>query len=411
MLVESGCKNIPNPFRIRTEAMRPFTAVWLSHMLVEVFLLMHPALVPVFMSEFGLSVFQAGLLITIPNLCRLAIVIPTGILADKFGPKRFIILSLLIGGSAALFLSQSTSALILMASLSMIMISATLYHPPGLSIVSGLFPNQAERSTAIGLHGASGCIGQALGTISLGLLLAQYGWRFCYLVFSIPLLVWMLVFARMRISVHNAQSRLDTREDVDSPDKSAEKTSRNRSVKSLGFFLLMLSMGFNALANNGVSSFMTTYMTQAENLSVEIASIIFGAGPLIGIVGSIAAGYVSSRFGDKKTLVMIYLGQAVFLVGLIVAPSVYFATFSFLMYQLFLSALWTPSTSMVASLMGRTSGGTAYSLFYFSGDALGAVSPMIAAILITSFNLVAPFVFAIALLISCTLLVQLIRQS
>jgi len=391
---------------IRRNALKPFGAVWLSHLLVEVFLLMHPALVPIFMMEFSLSIFQAGLLIAVPSICRLVIVIPTGILADRYGSLPFIVLSLLIGGLSAFALSQTTSVFILMASITLIMISVTLYHSPGMSVVSALFPNQVERSTAIGWHGASGCIGQSIGTVSLGFLLAGFGWRFSYLLFSFPLLLWALVLVRLRIPQLGRKARSSK-----PADPTALKDSRRASINKLGFFVLVSTMGLNALATGGISTFMTTYLTSAQNMSVEVASIIFGIGPLIGIVGSIAAGYVSGRFGDKNSLALIYFGQFVFLLGLIVIPYVALATFSFLMYQLFMHALWTPSISMVAGLMGETGAGTAYSLFYFAHDLLGAVSPLVAAVLIeiSGFGLVSPFIFAIGLLIICTLMVRLIK--
>ncbi len=396
--------------RLRCDALKPFGAVWLSHLLVEVFLLMHPALVPVFIQEFSLSFFQAGLLIAIPSVCRLVIVIPTGVLADKYGSLPFIVLSLLIGGVSALILSQTTSVLVLTFSITLIMISVTLYHPPGMSAVSALFPAQKERSAAIGWHGASGCIGQSLGTISLGLLLAQYGWRFSYLLFTFPLLFWALALTRIRIPQLARKTR-DTETGNPTGMKIADDFSRRTSFNRLGFFALVSAMGLNGLANGGISAFMTTYLTSAQNLSVEAASIIFGVGPLVGIVGSIATGYVSARFGDKSSLMLIFLGQFVFLLGLIAVPFVFLAMLCFLMYQLFLHALWTPSTSMVASLMGKTGGGTAYSVFYFAHDLLGAGSPLMAAVLIerSGLGLVSPFVFAMILLLLCTFLVRLIR--
>ncbi len=397
-------------FKIRSEAAKPFTAVWLSHLLVEIFLLMHPALVPVFRKEFSLTVFQAGLLLSIPSLCRLAIVLPTGIFADRYGSRPFIILSLLIGGLSALLLSQSTDMFVLLISLSLIMISVTLYHPPGMSVISKLFPNQSERSTAIGLHGASGCIGQSLGTISLGLLLAQFGWRYCYLLFSMPLLVWTVLLIRIKIPQFNKPSRnsitnSETKNNVVAPQPKS-------AFASAGFLLLLLSIGLNALATGGVAAFMTTYLTSpAENLSLETASIIFGAGPLIGIIGSLAAGYIGARLGDRNSLAAFYFGQAIFLFGLIAIPFVPLAALSFLMYQLFSSAIWTPSTSMVASLMGRTGGGIAYSIFYFAHDALGAMSPLVAALLIETLGLISPFAFAVILLFSSAFLVRMVRES
>ncbi len=394
-------------FRVRGEAARPFGAVWLSHLLVEIYLLMHPALVPVFRSEFGLSIFEAGLLVSVPSICRLVIVIPTGVFADRFGSKPFIVLSMLISGLSAVLLSQSSTAFVLLVSFSLIMISVTLYHPPGLSIVSRLFPEQAERSTAIGLHGASGCIGQSVGTISLGLLMPHIGWRNCYLLFSMPIIVWAFAVARAKVPQlpRHAPKQESQAQSVRKPSYHAG------SAFSLGFLLLLSAMGLNALANSGVSAFMTTYLTSSENLSVELASIIFGAGPLIGIVGSLGAGILSARLGDRNALALFFLGQVVFLIGLIGNPYLPLATVSFFMYELFLAAIWTPATSMVASLMGRTGGGTAYSLFYFAGDALGAVSPLIAAALITGLNILAPFVFAIALLAASALLVVLIKAK
>lgn len=391
---------------IRRDARKPFSAVWLSHLLVEVFLLMHPALVPVFMQEFELSILQAGLLISIPSICRLIIVIPTGILADRYGSFRFVVLSLLLGGSSALVLSQTASVFVLILSITLIMISVTLYHPPGMSVVSSLFPNQTERSRAVGWHGAAGCIGQSIGTISLGLLLAQFGWRFSYLLFSFPVLFWGVALAKIGIPRYVGKDR-----SLSATDPVVPKTVQGSSVKKWGFMVLLSIMGLNALANGGIVAFLTTYLTSAQNLSVEAASIIFGLGPLIGIFGSIAAGYASARFGDKNSLALIFLGQFAFLLGLIAIPFLALAMLSYLMYQLFNHAVWTPSTSIVASLMGGTGGGTAYSLFYFANDLLGSASPLLAAVLIEnlSFGVIAPFVFALGLLLACTLLVRFIK--
>jgi len=405
---EKAVQKETSVLRLRRDALKPFGAVWFSHLLVEVFLLMPAALVPVFMREFGLSIFQAGLLIAVPSICRLIIVIPTGVFADKYGALPFLVLSLLIGGLSALLLSQTTSVFLLVVSITLITLSVTLYHPPGMSVVSSIFPDQKERSTAMGWHAASGCIGQALGAISLGLLLAGYGWRFSYLLFSFPLIFWAFSLTRIQIpqlSRKNPDAKADGLIRSETVRSHAGKSSFNR----LGFFLLASAMGLNALANGGISAFMTTYLTSAQNLSFELASIIFGAGPLIGIVGSIATGYVSARVGDRNSLALIFLGQVVFLLGLVAIPFVFLAMTCFLMYQLFLHALWTPSTSMVASLMGKTGGGTAYSVFYFASDLLGAASPLIAAVLIESLGLVSPFVLAVILLFTCSLLVGLIR--
>jgi MFS family permease len=398
-------------FKVRSEAVKPFTAVWISHMLIEVFLLMHPALVPVFMKEFGLSVFEAGLVITVPSLCRLIFTLPAGIFADKFGQRRLVILSVLISGLGALLVSQSTTASLLVFSLSIVMTSVTLYHPPGLSILRGLFSDPKERSTAIGLHGASGCIGQSMGTISLGLLLIEFGWRSCYVLFAVPLLAWTAILARTRAQHFPKKPAENSPTRADADDERFHNVARKSSLITVGFLMLMASMGMNALANGSIGAFMTTYMTSQQHLAVDVASIIFGAGPLVGIVGSLVGGYMSSRVGEKNSLVLIYVGQAAFLLGLIAIPLTFLAIFSFFVYQLFLNAMWTPASSMVASLTEASSGGRAYSLYFLSNDGPGAVAPVIAAVLITNFNIIFPFGFAIILLGSNVFLVRLITTK
>jgi MFS family permease len=393
-------------FRVRKDATKPFAAVWTSHMLVELFLLMPSALLPVFGAEFGLSIFQAGLLITVPNLCRLTITIPTGIFADKYGPRPLLILSMGVAGISALFLSQSTNALMLLFLLCALSISVTLYHSPGMSSISKLFPEQSERSSAVGLHGASGCLGQAVGTISLGLLLVSFGWRFPYLVFSIPLLAWTIILSRLRIP--QFAKRIQTKRN---PDSQASDQTKQSSLLTVSFMMLLFSMGLNALANNGALAFTTTFFTTSKHLSAETATIVFGVGPLIGIVGSLLAGYVAARLGDKNTLVLIYLGQIVFLLSMIVVPAIEFAALSYLIYQMFSAALWTPSTSMVASLTQNGGGGKAYSLFYLAGDTLGAIAPTIAAILIGVFGILSPFILAIALFACSGMIVKLMKQT
>lgn len=43
------------------------------------------------MIEFGLSISQVGLLIAVPSICSLVIVVPTGVLADRYGSFLFVI--------------------------------------------------------------------------------------------------------------------------------------------------------------------------------------------------------------------------------------------------------------------------------------------------------------------------------
>lgn len=116
----------------------------------------------------------------------------------------------------------------------------------------------------------------------------------------------------------------------------------------------------------------------------------------------------SAKLGDLAALGLFYAGQAVFLCGLIALPYVPIAVFSFLMYKLFSASIWIPGPSLVANLVDKSRCETAYFLFYFSEDSVGAVSPLIAATMISYFGIFSPFIFAIVLLTTSAVLIQLI---
>jgi MFS family permease len=231
------------------------------------------------------------------------------------------------------------------------------------------------------------------------------------MIFAVPLLVWTTILARSKSSQHSRKPHEDAESFPHAKDQVVSLRTHKSSFITLGFSILLVTMGLNSLASGSVMTFMTTYMTSQTHLTIEVASIIFGVGPLVGIIGSLMGGYLGSKLGQRNGLTMTYVGQIAFLLGILVIPSVHLAMLSFLAYQMFSAALWVPASSIVTSLIDKCSGGKAYSLYFFSGDAFGAVAPIIAATLITSFNIVSPFILAVGLLMSNTFLIRLISAD
>lgn len=112
------------------------------------FTMMHVALIPVFREEFKLSIYEAGLLVSIPQTISILISLPYGLIADRIDPRKLIALSLFITGFLGFFVSQSWSFIMLLASISFIPLSSSIYHPPALKMVSGIFSDK-RRSKAL----------------------------------------------------------------------------------------------------------------------------------------------------------------------------------------------------------------------------------------------------------------------
>jgi MFS family permease len=86
------------------------------------------ALIPVYVREFQLSLLEASLVATVPNLVQLLMNFPIGFLVDRFSAKHLLCASMIIEGLSAIFLSQTSSFWALVLGVSVMRISSPLYQ-------------------------------------------------------------------------------------------------------------------------------------------------------------------------------------------------------------------------------------------------------------------------------------------
>lgn len=289
----------------------PFTAAALTHLLIEVFLLMHVAILPRLIREFKFSIIQAGLLVTVPSIVRIILNFPMGVLSDTVNPRYLLSASALLSGLGALVVSQSPTPLLLVLGLCLLMTAVSMYHPPGMSLVSKTFPEE-KVTTMIGVHGASGNIGQALGIFSLSLLLSSFGWRYCYRLWAIPLLIWGLLIWIVLSDSHFEHS---SSEKTDSDNLTNDRKSVNGWRKALAemmlrrnFLILLIVMSLFGLGFKGILSFTTTFFVQVRGLSEEFAALFFGMGPVIGLFGSLSGGTLDRKWVIRNFFLLLSLG-------------------------------------------------------------------------------------------------------
>jgi EmrB/QacA subfamily drug resistance transporter len=105
-----------------------------------------------------------------------------GRLADLYGRRRVFVIGVVIFSIASLFCGLAWSEGVLIASRAIQGVGAAVITPSALSIVMTTFDEGAERNKALGIWGALGGGGAAVGVLAGGILTTYLSWRWIFFV-------------------------------------------------------------------------------------------------------------------------------------------------------------------------------------------------------------------------------------
>ncbi|MDB2245855.1 MFS transporter [Halorubrum ezzemoulense] len=154
-----------------------------SHGLVHTYELSIPILLTVWVGEFSTTAAALGVVVTLGYGLFGVGALPGGILVDRFGSKPLILACL--AGMAGSFLAVSLAPTlpVLAVAVAIWGLTASVYHPAGLSLLS---TSVDQRGTALGYHGIGGNLGIALGPLATALLLLAFDWRLVTAALALP---------------------------------------------------------------------------------------------------------------------------------------------------------------------------------------------------------------------------------
>src|SRR5438132_1296462 len=122
--------------------------------------------------------------------------IPVGGLGDRIGRRKLLLIGAVAFGTASILAAFSTSALMLIGARALLGLAGAALVPSTLSLLSTLFADETERTTAIGVWGASFAVGAAIGPLVGGVLLEHFWWGSVFLV-GVPIMLLLLIVGPM----------------------------------------------------------------------------------------------------------------------------------------------------------------------------------------------------------------------
>ena len=306
-----------------------------------------------------------------------------GRLADRWGPRRVVVLSLGLLGTGSILSSFVTELWHIYATAGVLMAvgAGGAAMSTGSSVVARWFDR--SRGVAMGIAAGGMSAGQLVVVPLATALTLTYGWRSSFLWLGVGLLVlvvpvgaWLIrnTPEERGVRAFGAEGPVQTAAQA-AATRQAGRVPVSEAAQTLPFWLLMSTFFVCGYTSNGMV--LTHFVPHAleHNFTAMQASAALGVMGAMNIVGTMASGWLCDRFGRRGPLATYYFVRGLSLVFLLYvwdAPSLH--VWAALFGLNYISTV-PPTTTLTANIYGRFSVGELSGWIFFAhqvGAALGA---------------------------------------
>ncbi len=256
-----------------------------------------PPMFPIFMSEFGLSFSQVGLLMSVFFVVSGIGQALAGFLVDKVGARPVLFAALATFAAACVVASVATGYLWLVAAAALAGLANCPFHPVDFTILNQRV-SAPRISHAFSVHGLTGSLGWALAPPFFVLMLAISDWRTAYVVAAG---LYILVLLTM---VHN-RTQLTT--DIVLRHSSTQTGNAPSTLAFLKLPVIWWCFGFFLLSTMTlamVQSYSVSLLQLVHKVSFSQATTTLTAYMLCSAVGIFTGGFVAARMGKHSDRVV-----------------------------------------------------------------------------------------------------------
>ena len=278
--------------------------VALSHAVIHAQSALLPLIYPIVIVQFALNPRDIGLFIAVTTAVGGSMQLFYGFLT------RWVARPVLLGGGQLVFaggllLSGLTHSIgQLLGAISLARIGASPQHPVGNALISDVYPPE-RRGFAISAHISGGNVGTVLVPFVGLAMIRAFGWQTTLALFGIPAMVTgSLILWRVREDGVAYRARARDAGSVRSQVGSVVRRSDLRRILGVA----LITAGGRGL--DIIAPFMLLYLRGPLGISEGTTALLYALLLIGSVVGPLLAGWLSDRFGRRRTLVVYYLLSA-----------------------------------------------------------------------------------------------------
>lgn len=252
---------------------------------------------PLAAERLNISAGQLSSFVMLQLAMYAAMQVPTGLLVDRFGPRRMLLAATLTMGTAEVLFAFVTSYPLALLARGLLGVGDAMTYISVLRLAAGWFP--ARRYPIITSYtGLLGTFGNLIATIPLTGLLHQFGWTPTFLTAGAVSLAYALVLVRKATVAPFREVG-----DAGSPVAGARVVTEVKAAWSMPGGRLGFWVHFTTMSGSVVFSVLWgfPYLTQVIGLSVATASGWLLGMVVIGLFANLVVGRTLARRPDIRT--------------------------------------------------------------------------------------------------------------
>jgi len=326
-------------------------------------------LLPLWAAEFSLSLTQVGIIRTAYTGGMSAFQIPAGLLAERVGERRVLVLGTLVTAAGFVVAGSAGGFLALLLVLLGAGLGSAVQHPLASSLVSQAYET-GRRRTALGTYNFSGDLGKVAVPAAVALLATVIGWRWAAGLYGVvglaaAVAIWLLL---RRLDVGGRP--------VPRPRTDAVPAGGGWGIRDVRSFQALTLIG---MIDNGTRSPFLTFLPFVLLAKGATVAGIGGAMALLfagGAAGKLLCGLMAERVGIIRAVVITEVATTLGILA-VVTPGLPLEAVYVVLVPLGVALNGTSSVlyGTVAELVTPERRARAYGLFYTLTIATSALAP------------------------------------
>lgn len=382
------------------------TCHFLSHMIILVF----PAVTIPLMRSFDLPLEEVVKASFYMYLLYGLSAVPVGLIADRWQAKRILLLGLLAMGLGLVLSGAATSTGAMAASLAVVGIGASAYHPAGLALISHTVQ---RRGRALAINGVFGNLGIVAAPFATGLLTWTFSWRKAFFLIGGLSILSFFVLSFLR---------------VNETLRRKEVTTTYGSEGYWKYFVILgLALVFGGICYRGNMVLLPAYLELKTSFFARLIALSPGIGLagsktlaatlltslvlLAGILGQLSGGVFADRC-DLRRAYLIFHSAGVPLLAAMAWTGNYWLALSAAGYVFFSLGMQPIENSLIAAVTPGHRRSLSYSVKFILNFGIGASVVYIISPVKRAFSLETVYLFlaGIALLLVMSIVALIVAS-